>query len=116
MTHFLVPVFLFQKAPPIGNTQNPTGQGTLDPSRIARVLPSRKKRLSPRFVACWQATDKALENSRLFGVTPGRSLSLASNGEHSSKKNFGNSKKNKKQNFLDFQHEKEAAADGNDGK
>jgi hypothetical protein len=31
-------------------------------------------------VACWQATDKALENSRLFGGTPGRSLSLASTG------------------------------------
>jgi hypothetical protein len=31
-------------------------------------------------VVCWQATDKALENSRLFGVMPGRSLMLASTG------------------------------------
>jgi hypothetical protein len=32
-THlFMAPVFLFQKAPPVGNTQNPTGQGTSDPS------------------------------------------------------------------------------------
>ena len=29
---------------------------------------------------CWQATDKALENSRLFGVTPCWSLWLASTG------------------------------------
>jgi len=60
-------------------------------------------------VACWQATDKTWENSRLFGGISCRSLSLASNGGHSSKKNLGNSKKNKKQNSLDFQHEKEAA-------
>jgi len=42
-THFLVPVFLFEKAPPIGNTQNPTGRGILDPSRMSQVLPLRKK-------------------------------------------------------------------------
>jgi len=47
-------------------------------------------------VVYWQATDKALENSRLFGTTPCRSLWLASTGGHCSKKNFGNSKKNKK--------------------
>jgi len=43
VTHFLVSVFLFQKALPIGNTQNPTGQGILDPSRMSQVLPPRKK-------------------------------------------------------------------------
>jgi hypothetical protein len=40
---FLVLVFLFQKALPIGNTQNPTGQGTLDPSRTSRTPPLHKK-------------------------------------------------------------------------
>ena len=31
-------------------------------------------------MVCWQATDKALENSRLFGITPCWSLWLASTG------------------------------------
>ena len=47
VSHFLVPVFLFQKAPPIGNTQNPTGQGTLDPSRNSQFLPLHKKTAIP---------------------------------------------------------------------
>ena len=79
-THFWFLCFCFKKPRRSVNTQNPTGQGTLDPSRASRVLPPNEKNGYLRDSWCWQATDKTLENSRLFGITPGRSLSLASNG------------------------------------
>jgi len=94
-------VFLLQKALPVVTLKTQPDRAPPIRRRISRVPPSCKNGYF-RNLQYWQATDKALENSRLFGIMPCRSLSLASTGGHCSKKDFGNSKKNKKMKFPCF--------------